>query len=62
VADGLSSVAVGDLDGDDWQSLADCLTGPVDPPADPACRETDFDGDGDLDLRDWSLFQNAFTG
>ncbi|MHC4698132.1 MAG: hypothetical protein ACYTFA_15470, partial [Planctomycetota bacterium] len=65
----------GDLDGDGYLSLADhalsadCLTSPcLDPPCDPAlyadpcCLITDFDLDGDFDLKDFASIQLEIVG
>jgi len=52
----------GDIDLDDCDVFADCMTGAgrVDRLCD--CRFLDIDYDGDVDLGDFALFQNAFTG
>ena len=40
-------------------SMPDCLNGPGVCACPVECRETsDFDSDGDVDLRDWAQFQN----
>jgi len=52
----------GDIDGTDYSALARCMSGPgrVDRLCD--CRFLDLDHDGDVDLRDFAHFQNAFGG
>ncbi|MCH7522061.1 MAG: hypothetical protein IIB42_10240 [Candidatus Marinimicrobia bacterium] len=52
----------GDIDLVDHAALAACMTGPgrVDRLCD--CRFLDIDHDGDVDLGDFALFQQAFTG
>ncbi len=57
----------GDVNGDcrvnltDYVALAACLQGPGVPYL-PECTPLDLDPDGDLDLRDFALFQAAFSG
>ena len=51
----------GDVDLDDYDIFAGCLTGP-DEPLPPGCDAADVDGDGDVDLFDFSAFQEAFSG
>ena len=51
----------GDVDIDDHAAWPDCLAGP-DQTVGTNCRVLDFDGDDDVDLQDWSAFQQAFTG
>lgn len=53
--DGTGGVDVGD-----HADLAACMTGPDGGPIEPACEPGDLDGDADVDLRDWSRFQNRF--
>jgi hypothetical protein len=55
------------VDLDDYDKLAACLSGPRQaagyalPPA--QCRTVfDFDGDGDVDLLDYGVFQEVFGG
>lgn len=71
VAAGPCPAIVGDLDGDETVSLsdydyfADCITGPGGGPVGPFCSCADFPSsppDGDVDLRDFAVFQQAFTG
>ena len=57
------------VDARDFYFFHECLTnsrlginGGPDEDAGPGCRFADFDGDGDVDLRDLAAFQNAFTG
>ena len=45
----------------DHSDFADCLSGPGADAGEP-CACHDQDGDSDVDLRDWALFQAAFTG
>lgn len=49
----------GDVDGDDFAALADCLAGPgVAPPVPGGCIDVfDMDEDGDVDLRDAAEFR-----
>ncbi|MCK4658641.1 MAG: hypothetical protein KAV82_03880 [Phycisphaerae bacterium] len=51
----------GDVDLDDFNSLAGCLDGPQFS-LQPGCEPADFDGDDDMDLADFGVFQAAFTG
>ena len=54
----------GRVDLDDYFNLTVCLTGP-DPETAPSqqCREVfDADGDDDVDIHDYSAFQNEFAG
>lgn len=51
----------GSIDVADHAALVDCMTGPGAPYAD-GCERADLDDDGDVDLADWSLIQNRFTG
>ena len=51
----------GDVDLDDYRSLASCLYGPdVVPP--PGCEVKDLDGNDRVDLGDFAAFQAAFGG
>ena len=53
----------GDVDGDDFQCFAACLSGPDIPrAATAACQAVDFDGDGDVDQGDFGVFQRCFSG
>ncbi|MFH1745530.1 MAG: hypothetical protein ABIG44_00650 [Planctomycetota bacterium] len=51
----------GDVDIDDFNIFAGCLSGP-DVPVESACEPADLDGDEDVDLPDFALFQAAFAG
>ncbi len=51
----------GDMDGDDFAILADCLAGPDVVPA-PGCESADLLADGDADIADVAEFQHLFTG
>ena len=46
----------------DWPSFMGCMAGPVNPYPFPVCACVDFDEDGDVDLRDYGKFLEAFTG
>ncbi len=71
---GKSTVAVllcgvaADLDGDcdvdliDFGRLVPCMGGPDGAALATECQVADIDGDGNADLRDVSLFQQAYTG
>ena len=51
----------GDVDLDDFNAFASCLSGPdVAPPG--GCDDADLDSDSDVDLGDFASFQQAFTG
>ena len=59
----------GNVDLNDYATFADCLSGPdvmPDPPlpvTPSTCLDTfDADGDDDVDLSDFALFQQGFTG
>ncbi|KAA0220017.1 MAG: hypothetical protein EDS66_14980 [Planctomycetota bacterium] len=58
----------GDFDGDGGVGLYDhaldtgCMTGPVGGPIEPECEPADLNGDADVDLEDWSRFQNRYGG
>ncbi len=60
---GLTSDLDGDGDADlaDYEALHECLTGPAAAVL-PSCGEADLSVDGHVDLRDFSLFANSFTG
>ena len=51
----------GKIDGFDFYFVAECLLGPGGG-ASRGCRFADLDQDDDVDLHDFALFQNAFTG
>jgi hypothetical protein len=54
-----------DLDLRDFYYLADCITqrnNAPNQPADPGCQWADMDADNDVDLADWGVFQQHFTG
>jgi len=72
---GAYEFGIGDHDCNDVVNLVDvgawdvCQTGPLDPPSSPlvkgggsGCEAFDFDGDGDVDLRDFAGFQQVFAG
>ncbi len=48
----------------DFSPFPPCMTGPCGPncvpPLEPACNPMDFDGDGDVDLADFGVFQLVF--
>lgn len=50
-----------DLDGADWLVMTFCMEGPGSSPI-LDCLIADFDGDGDVDLSDSSVWLNRFTG
>ncbi|HOW70797.1 MAG TPA: lamin tail domain-containing protein [Phycisphaerae bacterium] len=50
-----------DVDQDDFDTFAACLSGPSVPRA-AGCEECDSDGDGDVDQNDYGVFQRNFTG
>jgi len=57
---------LGDVDGDgqphdamDYVGLVGCVTGPVAVGWAPGCEMMDYDGDSDVDLRDYAAFQAA---
>ncbi len=56
----------GDLDGSgtvdlaDYALFVDCVSGPGGAPAPPGCGLVDFDGDMDVDVRDFGTFQRLF--
>lgn len=52
--------ADGDVDLDDYEQFAACLTGPDGTPS--GCVEVDLDCDADVDLSDCRRFQQCFTG
>ena len=56
-----------DLDGDDFVTIAGCLAGPDVSTPPPGCtierfHRADFQGDDDVDLRDWAEFQYRASG
>ena len=61
-------IPVGDCDYDgvvgrgDIRSFTDCADGPGSPFAPAECVCSDFDGDGDIDLRDFAGLQIEFAG
>ncbi|MHC5110751.1 MAG: SUMF1/EgtB/PvdO family nonheme iron enzyme [Planctomycetota bacterium] len=61
--------ATGDFNGDlivdliDHEAITACMSSPQDPTTVPACTVFDLQGgDGDVDLFDFSVFQNLFSG
>jgi hypothetical protein len=60
--------APGDFDGDDdvdlvnFGQLHDCMTAPIPGALGPGCCFFDLELDDDVDLRDFRLFQLAFSG
>lgn len=52
--------ADGTVDDADTQHFVDCITG-VPGTVGPACECADFDGDGDIDLRDMNEYQRSFS-
>ncbi len=61
-------VLPGDANGDgvvdeaDYLLFAGCMTGPDNGPVATGCEVFDFDADDDVDLEDFGVFQEAFTG
>jgi hypothetical protein len=53
--------ADGDVDLNDYVSFAECLNGPAMPPP-PGCGHMDLNMDSWVDVADWQIFQQAFTG
>jgi hypothetical protein len=51
-----------DVDQDDYGHLQRCLTGYWVSPIDPACQDTDLDGNGWVDRSDILVFQKCMTG
>ena len=51
----------GDVDLVDYTGFAACLLGP-DVAAQPACACYNLDGDSDVDVEDFAVFQDTFTG
>lgn len=62
VADPGDLDADGDIDGDDAQTLADCLTGSNAGPPITGCEVADIDSDNDVDSRDFGVLQRCLTG
>ncbi len=50
-----------DVDLGDYRALRPCMTGPEEAPA-AQCMRFDMDDDADVDLEDWTLFLERFTG
>jgi Low-density lipoprotein receptor repeat class B len=44
----------------DFETFAECFTGPVETVLERSCTGSDFDRDGDVDLADFGMFQSAF--
>ena len=51
-----------DVDLNDYEGFADCLTGPAEAIVLPHCNNHDADIDNHVDLHDFADFQGAFTG
>jgi len=51
----------GDIDLDDYGTVAGCLSGPT-TAYPPGCVLCDFDGDGDVDLSEFATFMVSYTG
>ncbi len=51
-----------DIDGQDYDSFLDCVTGPDGGPPGASCGCVDLDEDGDIDFTDFGLFQRVFSG
>ena len=51
----------GDVDGDDFNLLEACFSGPRIPPAE-GCDNRDLDSDGDVDQADFGIFQRCYRG
>lgn len=52
----------GVVDQADYILFAGCMTGPNNGPVGTGCDVFDFDADDDVDLEDFGVFQEAFTG
>ncbi|MDO8629031.1 MAG: retropepsin-like aspartic protease [Phycisphaerales bacterium] len=50
------------VDAPDWAIQEICFTGPSGNGIGPECEHTDLDGDGDVDLADFSALQRCFSG
>ena len=50
------------VDGNDFNALPDCFTGPDRELFEPVCEAFDFDDDLDIDISDLAEFQQSFTG
>lgn len=72
-ADCGTGIAIGDVDADgdvdlvDYETVANCVTGPQNGPAPAGCPpcaflRSDSDADGDVDLHDVAAFTSGFTG
>lgn len=46
----------------DYETFKQCLMGPGGGPLSAACQCDDFDGDGDITLRDFAVVQGMFNG
>lgn len=42
--------------------MAACRTGPTVSQDDQSCWDADYDGDGDVDLDDFGVFQHCYSG
>lgn len=52
----------GYIDGDDYAHLHPAITGPDTIQGDPQYQDADLDGDEDIDLADFALFQRCYRG
>jgi hypothetical protein len=49
------------IDASDYTFLYNCSTGPGGGPVLPGCNSVDFEGDGDVDLKDFAAFANLIA-
>jgi len=52
----------GDVDRDDYNLFAACLSGSAIPQTEPPCAKARFDADDDVDQEDFGLFQRCLSG
>lgn len=52
----------GDVDADDLQFFASCVSGPAVAQPNPACQAAKLDADSDVDQTDFALFQRCYHG